>query len=548
MNEPRPEDVFTPRASAVNQDMYVHRPDLEQKFRDALRTPKHVIVHGESGCGKTWLYKKVLAEMGATFEVANMGLCATTGSVNAALAHAFSNGSNTTPKENKGRQKLQVGLPGVLSLTTESETVGSFAGNDFYWALSRLRERAGSKTACLVFDNLEHILSDEKLVRELGGLILLVDDDKYATFDVRIILVGTSNEIRSFIGKMQFSSTIVNRLHEIPEVSRLNEEQSRWFVERGFFTLLGCDLDVSEVFNRSTFFHRLHWFTDGIPQFLQELALSVAMEAERNSWSLTSNGFYEGLKDWIRSGLVEDVARVEAHFGGKSRRFTKKNQVIFCLGACPRYEFNRNDVERVYKEQFPDSRIETGIISKSLSELARGGSALLRKAPISGAYRFVDPKLRIVARWLLQKNDSTGLVEQRSFDEAIRLWTPKTFSSTPATKTAKTSIPKRFQVLRRGESLRLVGPSGESLNFADLVQLAFTSRYVVWLEHGTSQSAESARSTMKYFVMERGDTTKVEFRVLKDVGRYLVEKGDVMPKMVSAEEFVKKEGLDGSEA
>ena len=47
----------------------------------ALRVPKHVIIHGESGTGKTWLYKKVLGDKGYHYEVANMGLCAGLGSI-----------------------------------------------------------------------------------------------------------------------------------------------------------------------------------------------------------------------------------------------------------------------------------------------------------------------------------------------------------------------------------------------------------------------------------------------------------------------------------
>lgn len=542
MSEPKPENVFTPRDADVNQQMYVHRPELEQKLKDALRTPKHVIVHGESGCGKTWLYKKVLNEINAVYEVANMGLCATCGSVNAALAQAFSNGANTTPKEKKGKRKLQIGLPGVAAFTAESETTGNHASNDFYWALYHLRERAGDKFACLVFDNLEHILADEKLVRELGGLILLVDDQKYASFGVRIILVGTSNEIRSFIAKSHFSSTIVNRLHEIPEVARLTERQSKWFVERGFFELLGCDLSEVDVFNRSTFFRRLHWFTDGIPQFLQELALTVAMEAERNEWMLTNEGFFEGLRDWIISGLVEDVARVEAHFGATNSRLTRKNQVIFCLGACPRYEFNRTDVERVYLEQFPDARISSGAISQVLGGLATGDNAILRKAPSSGAFRFVDPKLRIVARWLLQKNDSTGLIEQRSFDEAILHYTPKTFTSVPASKEARQTMPKRFRVSNVSGRLVLVGPGDKVLNGFSLIELGFNSRYFVWLEMGIAENiTQSPEPLTRFVVMERGDLSCVTFGSIPEVRRYLRERGELLPKMLGAEEFLQKQ-------
>ena len=52
----KPEDVFTPRSAVVNETMYVTRRVLEDRLEDSLRGSKYVVVHGESGNGKTWLY------------------------------------------------------------------------------------------------------------------------------------------------------------------------------------------------------------------------------------------------------------------------------------------------------------------------------------------------------------------------------------------------------------------------------------------------------------------------------------------------------------
>jgi MoxR-like ATPase len=62
----KPEDVFTPRAATVNQSMYIDRPQLERSIETSLRVKFHLIIHGESGTGKTWLYKKVLARISQT--------------------------------------------------------------------------------------------------------------------------------------------------------------------------------------------------------------------------------------------------------------------------------------------------------------------------------------------------------------------------------------------------------------------------------------------------------------------------------------------------
>ena len=67
-----PAEVFTPRAAKVNPHMYVQRADLELQLSNALAESKHVIIHGESGSGKTWLYKAVLASKSSVFAVAGL--------------------------------------------------------------------------------------------------------------------------------------------------------------------------------------------------------------------------------------------------------------------------------------------------------------------------------------------------------------------------------------------------------------------------------------------------------------------------------------------
>lgn len=59
----RPEDVFTPRRPEVNERMYVARPNLEAALEEALGGTRHILVHGESGTGKTWLYRHTLARL-----------------------------------------------------------------------------------------------------------------------------------------------------------------------------------------------------------------------------------------------------------------------------------------------------------------------------------------------------------------------------------------------------------------------------------------------------------------------------------------------------
>lgn len=54
----QPADVFTPRSSVINKEMYVPRARHEAALVRAFQGTKNIIIFGESGCGKSWLYKK----------------------------------------------------------------------------------------------------------------------------------------------------------------------------------------------------------------------------------------------------------------------------------------------------------------------------------------------------------------------------------------------------------------------------------------------------------------------------------------------------------
>tara|TARA_R110000822_G_scaffold97851_1_gene221791 strand:- start:779 stop:1267 length:489 start_codon:yes stop_codon:yes gene_type:complete len=64
-------DVFTPRRSEVNDAMYVDRPQLQKALLRSFARNSHTLVYGESGNGKSWLYKKVLETNSIPYIVAN---------------------------------------------------------------------------------------------------------------------------------------------------------------------------------------------------------------------------------------------------------------------------------------------------------------------------------------------------------------------------------------------------------------------------------------------------------------------------------------------
>lgn len=61
--------------------MYIQREGLEKQLARAITRSKHIIVHGESGSGKSWLYKKVLGEENTLFETVNLSTADSKGSI-----------------------------------------------------------------------------------------------------------------------------------------------------------------------------------------------------------------------------------------------------------------------------------------------------------------------------------------------------------------------------------------------------------------------------------------------------------------------------------
>ena len=82
---PTPNEVFTPRSHDLNQRTYAERPTLEKRIRRGLAGHKYMIVHGESGNGKTWLYKQVLQAERMPYQVINLAKMHTQGSLNSVL-------------------------------------------------------------------------------------------------------------------------------------------------------------------------------------------------------------------------------------------------------------------------------------------------------------------------------------------------------------------------------------------------------------------------------------------------------------------------------
>ena len=270
MSRPQPEEVFTPRSAVVNPRMYIVRTDLEERLVSALRGKLHVVVHGESGTGKSWLYKKVLADEKATYVIANLANASRLGSISAELKNLMERDGRAikTGYEEEKTAEIHAGIASGGLTHTGQFTIGQM--EPFEACLSLLRHKAGRHPAVLVFDNLEAAFS-ETLLKELADILILCDDERYAQYGVRIVIVGVTGGLKEYYYKTPHHTTIANRLFELPEVSRLSRPGAAELLRRGWVEQLQYTVpDFDPVATHAA------WVTDRVPQMLHEFGLVVA--------------------------------------------------------------------------------------------------------------------------------------------------------------------------------------------------------------------------------------------------------------------------------
>jgi Cdc6-like AAA superfamily ATPase len=232
-NQKKPEEVFTPRASDVNESMYVDRLELESALTKGLRSGMHLLIYGESGSGKTWLYKKVLKNLGVNVYIANLANASRLKSINAEF-------SNLVNREKQARQtgysetkKADVSA-GIASGGVQHQNQYSFSEKEpFEACLSHIRSLSGDGQAILVLDNLESIRSDQNLLTELANIITLLDDERYALYKINILIVGVPGDLREYFQATPNLATVANRIRELPEVSRMTLEQCKYLINQG---------------------------------------------------------------------------------------------------------------------------------------------------------------------------------------------------------------------------------------------------------------------------------------------------------------------------
>ncbi|MCY2928595.1 MAG: AAA family ATPase [Planctomycetota bacterium] len=386
--------------------MYIPRPDLEASLKRALKSSRHVIIHGESGTGKSWLYKRVFFEQDVHIEIANMANAVRLGSITKECLnnHDRHEAALKTHYDEAKEGSVGGGLIGGKLSHTGHFALGQKEPFEMY--LAAIRKRAGKNTACLVLDNLEAILEHRDLITELANMIILVDDERYAQYDIKLVLVGVPSDIRSYFTQLEHLAPVANRLREIPEVDRLSEDEAHALITTGFFDLLNYTYVGPNM--KRDFLRSLCWYTNRVPQHLQELCLEIAEVAESRGGTIDEDVRSAGVYEWVRSSMMSQYATIEKNMNSRSTKVGRKNQAIYAIAHCDRDSFLHSHIEAIIRRLFPSStRGITLNVSQILTELSTSKSPLIRRLPDGPEYRMYDPRIRVTGRAMLKLDPAT---------------------------------------------------------------------------------------------------------------------------------------------
>ncbi|EGQ8491910.1 ATP-binding protein [Vibrio cholerae] len=393
----KPEQVFTPRAAEVNPDMYISRQGLEKSLQNALRGSMHILIHGESGSGKSWLYKQNFSNLGVSFLVANLANASRLGSISAELRNLIDRegtAKKTSFEEEKSAEVDAVFASGGLSHTGQYE-IGQM--EPFEACLAWLRKKAGDKPTVLVFDNLEAAFTDS-LLKELADLIILCDDERYAKYKTKILIVGVPSNVKEYYYKTPHHATVANRLYELPEVSRLSKDECSLLVEEGFIKKLKY-----EVFDLKKLSDHVAWITDCVPQMIHEYCLEMAFGSEEKR-AVEIGDLTSADQNWISKSLYHAYAVAEEHMNERDTKAGRRNQTLYALSMIESEQFKAPEVETVLRREFPASTSGTVLnLAQVLSQLASSERPIVRRSPKGDAYTFADPRYRMVLRGMLRK-------------------------------------------------------------------------------------------------------------------------------------------------
>lgn len=407
-NNVRPEEVFTPRSHDLNQRTYAERVTLETRLRRSLNGHKYIILCGESGNGKTWLYKNVFQKANLNYYIVNLAKMHNEGSLNNVLLLKLGELGTSIVATEKRELDVSIkpgGMGGGYKDTTEYKSMPLGAMEQLANEISMV---SAGKPSILVLDNFEQIVDNDEFVRQVASLIISADDEFIARTNIKILIVGTPTNIKQMISKVSNATTISNRFIEIPEVARLELGEARYIMSQGFEK----HLHMTFLVDKNQLYKDIAHKTDRIAQHVQELCLKIAYNASENKNVINDHVVREAEKEWLEETLSVDMATVQGLMNSQVTKIGRKNQVMYCLGMIEAEDFRHGDIEKLVRHEFSVASNTNLTIPAILSGFSQAENPIIRKTSAkSTKYRFCSPKTKMVIRTKLRVARDGSVIE-----------------------------------------------------------------------------------------------------------------------------------------
>lgn len=334
--------VFTPRKDIVNKKMYIHRKELEMELKRKINGFKHIIIYGESGCGKSWLYKKILSDEKMGYSMINLANVKRFGSITNVFKYEIAEQEKYEKTKYSDTMKAEANVV-VAKGHLEHQKMYEKLEED---PLREYVKKVNNGKEIVVLDNLESIFGYTEYMQELGDILTLLDDP---TYKVKFLIVGVPSGVIEYFGNRDLLKTVANRLSEVSEVRGLTEEQVIEFIKKGFLQELLVDIDDNELNNLGK---HIYWVTNGIPQKVQEYCEILAYMMEEEDWKYDVSYIEKTDKTWVKDSLHKNYLLISQMMNSNQTDVGRRNQVLYCLGKIKKTVFKVSEIELLLRTEF----------------------------------------------------------------------------------------------------------------------------------------------------------------------------------------------------
>lgn len=380
--------------------MYVNRPEHERALRKAIKTGYNIVIFGDSGCGKSWLYKKVFLDDGIFFDVLDFNNASTDDDVDLQILELLADYEEWRETERAGGKSLEIKPQRVgVSGNRERKFVRQDA-SPFQRLLEAIRHAAGRKRAFIVFENLEYILNKPEIISRIQSMLLALDDPRFGSFRVQICLVGVPSEIKEILSDGNKYQTISNRVYEIPEVGRLRRKMVDLLITRG----LEQELDYT-IESKTFCCGKIAFVTYQTPQYIHDVCLHVAFRAEEAFNRINPDLIDVAVEDWILSNSRQGIEFIRGLVMSDRSVRKSRAKILYAISRLEAHFFSSKEINDELSRNFPqtlsEGRIQTLAMLRKLTE---GEERLLKCDADRQLFRVATPLLRSGLRVCLKLN------------------------------------------------------------------------------------------------------------------------------------------------